>query len=197
MNPRLALRIGTLLAAVVFGFFALGQWMAGQDGPRTLAWYAEYEESLWEPLRAGNLTLARVDAELGMGRLWMISADATPLLVSRYRLESDGHVWRLQAVVGLSEQQMATLVQAQAWSPGMADQAVSPAVAAGLSGHLLERLSVIPEEAVEVRYIQGTFGNPDMRMEVRPGDEAWIYGRAGAVVAVNGEMAHSIMFGLR
>lgn len=197
MNPRLALRIGTLLAAVVLGFYALGQWMAGQDGPRELDWYGDYQESLWEPLRAGSLTLARADAELGMGQLWMISADGAPLLVSRYRLESDGHVWRLQGVVSLSEQQMNTLVQAQAWRPGMTDQAVSPAVAAGLSGHLLERVSVIPEEAVEVRFIQGTFGNPDMRMEVRPGDEAWIYGRAGAVVAINGEQAHSIMFGLR
>ncbi len=197
MNPRLALRIGTLLAAVVLGFYALGNWMGGQTGARTLDWYETHQEGLWEPLRAGSLTLARADAALGLGQLWMISAEGQPLLVSRYRLESDANVWRLQAVVSLTEQQLASLVQAQAWVPGMADQAVSAAVATGISGALLERVSVIPEEAIEVRYIQGTFGNPDMRMEVRPGDEAWIYGRAGAVVAVSGDLAHSVMFGLR
>jgi hypothetical protein len=197
MNPRLALRMGTLLAAVVFGFYALGNWMGGQTGARSLDWYEAHESELWGPLRTGSLTLAGADAVLGVGQLWMISADGQPLLVSRYQLRSDDNVWRLQGVVSLSEGQLASLVQAQAWVPGTADQAVSKAVASGLSGHRLERLSMIPEEPVEVRYIHGTFGNPDMRLEVRPGDEAWIFGRAGAVVAVTGDQAHSIMFGLR
>jgi hypothetical protein len=34
-------------------------------------------------------------------------------------------------------------------------------------------------------------------MDVSAGNQAWVYGRVGAVVAVSGDQAHSIMFGLQ
>lgn len=197
MTTRMALRMGTIFAAVVLGFFALGNWMSEQGSPRPLDWHSEYNDRLWAPLQQGTLTLAQVDATLALGALWMISADGEPLLVSRYPLESDGQMWRVQAVIKLDDQRTASLVEAQAWIPGMRDQAVSPALAASLAGQPVERMSMIPAEPVDVLRIQGTFGNPDVRMEVGEGNQAWVYSRAGVVAAVSDEEVHSIMFGLR
>lgn len=197
MSTRMALRMGTIFAAVVLGFFALGSWMSEQGSPRPLNWHADYDDLLWTPLQQGTLTLAQVDAALASGELWMVSADGEPVLASRYPLESDGQMWRVQAVIKLDEQRTASLVQAQAWTPGMRDQPVSPAVAASLASQPVERMSMIPAEPVDVLRIQGTFGNPDVRMEVGEGNQAWVYSRAGVVAAVSDEEVHSIMFGLR
>ncbi|HDZ55597.1 MAG TPA: hypothetical protein ENI17_00390 [Pseudomonas xinjiangensis] len=197
MSPRIALRIGTVLATVVLGFFALGKWMAQQDAPRALDWKAQYQESLWGPLQQGALTLAGVNAVLGTGTLWMISSDGEPLLVSRHPLESDALSWRLQAVITLDEQRTASLVEAQAWTPESPDQPVNPAVGEALADYPVARMSLIPAEPVDVSRIYGSFGNPDVRMDVSDGNQAWVYARNGVVVAVTGEQAHSIMFGLK
>lgn len=197
MSTRMALRMGTIFAAVVLGFFALGSWMSEQGSPRPLDWHGEYNDRLWAPLQQGTLTLAQVDATLGQSELWMISADGEPALVSRYLLESDGQMWRLQAVIKLDEQRKASLVQAQAWSPGMRDQSVSPAIGASLAGQPVERMSMIPAEPVDVLRLEGSFGNPDVRMDVGQGNQAWVYSRAGVVAAVSDDEFHSIMFGLK
>lgn len=200
-TPRLGM--ATLLSVIVIGFFMLGSWWNDRDSNPAaadpLAWQAEYQDSLWGPLQRDNLTLGGIDAVLGLGNLWMISADDQPALVSRYSLQSDGQSWRLQAVISLSQEQMDSLVVAQAWEAGMRDQAVSQAVGLALGGQPVQRMSMIPAEPVPNERIIATFGNADMRMDVdeEAGDQAWVYGRAGAVVAVTGEQAHSIMFGLR
>lgn len=196
MYARMGLRIGTLLAVVVLTLLALDRWRAEQEAGTPLAWRAAYEASLWAPLRARTLTLADVERALGEGSLWMISADGEPRLVSRHPLESDGQRWRMQAVIGLDEQRTASLVEAQAWQPDMADQPVSPAVAAALAQYPVERLSVLPEEAISTEKVIATFGVADWHMPVEEG-EAWIYGRQGVVVSVNEGEAFSVMFGLR
>lgn len=197
MQMRLRPGMATLFSVVIIAFFALGSWALKQGDPKPLAWQATYQDSLWLPLKEGRLTLAGVDATLGLGSLWMISADGEPLLVSRYPLSSDDLNWRAQAVIDLNPQQMESLIKAQAWQVDMRDQAVSPAVAAALSGQPVLRMSMIPAEPVEIERITATFGSPDVKLDVREGNQAWVYGRAGMVVAVAEEQAHSIMFGLK
>lgn len=196
MNARIGLRIGTLLAVVVLTLLALDRWRAGQEAGTPLVWKATYEASLWTPLRERTLTLTDVERTLGEGSLWMISADGEPRLVSRHLLESDGQRWRMQAVVGLDEQRTASLVEAQAWQPDTADQAVSPAVAGALAQYPVERLSVMPEEVVSTQKVIATFGAADWHMPVDEG-EVWIYGRQGVVVSVSEGEAFSVMFGVR
>jgi len=197
MNARMGLRIGTLLAVVLLSLFALDRWRAAQESGQPLAWKQQYQPSLWTPVRERVLTLAEVGRILGDGSLWMISADGEPRLVSRHPLESDGQRWRVQAVIGLDEQQTDSLVEAQAWQPDMPDQAVSPAVGAALAQYPVERLSLIPEKPLGLGDIEATFGPVELRAPIGDGDEAWIYAREGVVVSVSGGKAHAIMFGLR
>lgn len=88
-------------------------------------------------------------------------------------------------------------MQAQAWQPGMRDLPLDAALGMPLAQQPILRLSMIPEQPVELRYVQGSWGNPDMRLELGEGDQAWVYAKQGLVVAVSGEDAHSMMFGLR
>lgn len=196
MNARLVLRIGTLVAVTVLTLLALDRWRAEQEAGQPLAWNAAYETSLWAPLREQQLTLADVARVLGDGSLWMISADGEPRLVSRHPLDSDGQRWRVQAVIGLDGQRTASLVEAQAWQPDMADQPVSPALAAALAPYPVERLSMMPEQPISAQKVVATFGVADWHMPVDDG-QAWIYGRRGVVVSVSEGQAYSVMFGLR
>ncbi|MFO7704790.1 MAG: hypothetical protein R6V43_06610 [Halopseudomonas sp.] len=197
-RPRLGM--ATLFSVIVIGLFALGSWIMDKSDaqPEPLEWRASYEERLWAPLRDGNLTLGDVVAVMGQtGELWMISADGEPQLVSRHVIQSDGADWRMQAVINLDQPRMDSLKVAQDWKAGMADQSVPPAVAAALVGQAVERMSLTPFQPIDTQRIIATLGEPDMRMEVSGDDQAWVYGRAGLVVAVTGEQAFSIMFGLR
>lgn len=197
-RPRLGM--ATLFSVIVIGLFALGSWIMDKSDaqPEPLEWRATYEERLWAPLRDGNLTLADVVAVMGQtGELWMISADGEPQLVSRHVIQSDGADWRMQAVINLDQPRMDSLKVAQDWKADMADQSVPPAVAAALVGQAVERMSLTPFQPIDTQRIIATLGEPDMRMEVSGDDQAWVYGRAGLVVAVTGEQAFSIMFGLR
>lgn len=197
-RPRLGM--ATLFSLIVIGLFALGSWIMDESDapPDPLEWRASYEQRLWAPLREGTLSLGDVVAVMGQaGELWMISADGEPQLVSRHVIQSDDADWRMQAVVSLDPQRMDSLKQAQDWKAGMADQSVSPAVAAALVGQPVERMSLTPFQPIDTRRIVATLGEPDMRMDVSGDDQAWVYGRAGIVVAVTGEEAYSIMFGLR
>lgn len=192
MNIRMALRTGTLLGVVALSFFALGKWMANQKEPRALDWYAHYQDSLWQPLQTQQLTLGAVGRVLPEGSLWLISADDEPRLVSRHQLTSDGQRWQVQAVIGLNQQQTESLVQAQDWRAGMSDQPVNAQIAASLAAHGIERISMAPEEPVELRYIEGTFGPVEVRMASI--GEVLVYARQGVMVAVSDDLATSIMF---
>ncbi len=195
MNTRMVFRIGSLLGVVALSFFALGQWMISQKEPSPLAWYAEYQASLWQPLQAHELTLGEVAEVLPEGSLWLISADGEPRLASRYSIASDGQQWHIQAVIELDQQQTASLVQAQGWLPNRPDQPVNPAIAESLAAHQIERISMIPDEPVELRYIEGTFGPVEVRLASV--GEVLVYARQGVIVAVSDELATSIMFGVR
>lgn len=198
MNARMGLRIGTLVAVVLLSLLALDRWRAEQEAEQgqVLVWKQQYQTSLWQPLRQQALSLADVGRTLGEGRLWMISADGEPKLVSRHPLDSDGQSWRVQATIGLDQQQTASLVEAQAWQPDRADQPVSPEVGIALAQYPVERLSLIPEQPLKLATITATFGAADWQMPVGAG-EAWIYVREGVAVSVSEGEAHSIMFGLR
>ncbi|UAW98267.1 hypothetical protein KEM63_16100 [Halopseudomonas nanhaiensis] len=196
MSPRMGVRLVTIFSAVVLAFFLLGDWLAQRDAPRQMVWYETYRESLWQPLHERSLTLAQADETLGRGHLWMISADGEPALVSRYNLESEERLWQAQAVIGLGAAEMDSLVEAQAWEPGIADQPVAPAVGEALADREILRMSMIPVEPLDLQSIEGTFGGAEVRMPVSDG-EAWVYPRIGAVVAVGEDEAYSIMFGLR
>lgn len=196
MNTRMAVRVGTLLGVVALAFFALGKWMVSQGEPQPLAWKTEYQDSLWEPLQERSLTLGAVRQVLPDGRLWLISAENEPRLVNRHRIHSDGQQWRAQAVIALDQEQLDSLVAALQWQPGTPDQPVNPAIAEAMTDYSIERISMIPQEPVDLQYILGTFGPVEVRMPVDVG-EAWIYGGQGVVVAVNDDLAVSIMFGIR
>lgn len=197
MSYRPRVGMATLMSLVVIALYFLVTWVMDQREPEPMEWLGRYEQSIWTPLREGELSLADVDAVLGTGRLWMISVEDEPLLVSRYVLQSDELNWRLQAVIELEPERMDSLIQAQDWEPGMRDQSVSPSVGAALAGQPVERVSLIPSEPVAVKRLIATLGEPEMRMDVSEGNKAWVYGRIGVVVAVSGEQAHSLMFGLR
>lgn len=197
MDIRRGVRIATLLSVVLLAFFVMGRWMGSYDALKPLDWSQNYAASLWQPLQDQRLQLGDLAPAAGEGRLWLISADDQPLLVSRHHLRSDGQSWRLQAVVGLELAQLDSLVQAQAWQPGMRDLPLDAALGMPLAQQPILRLSMIPEQPVELRYVQGSWGNPDMRLELGEGDQAWVYAKQGLVVAVSGEDAHSMMFGLR
>ena len=196
MNPRLAMRVGTLLAVIVLTLIALDRWRAEQEATQPMSWKPDYQNSLWLPLREGSLTLGDVVRVLGEGTLWMISADGEPRLVTRHGLEAERQSWQVQASIELDEEQTASLVRAQAWYAGMPDQPVSAEVGRALAHYPVARLSLIPEQPLKPVRIIATFGQPDWQMPVEQG-EAWIYAREGVVVAVGEEQAHSIMFGLR
>jgi len=197
MTRQQGVRLATLLSVVILAFFAFGFWMSKPQQAEPMQWRAAYEDSLWTPLQRQQLTLGDASAALGHGTLWMISSEGKPLLVSRYTLESDGLSWRAQAVLKLTDQQRDSLVQAQAWEPGLPDQPINSSVADALKDQPVLRLSLIPSEPLALSDIQGTIGNPDLRLPVSEGEEAWVYPKIGAVVAVGEEQAHSIMFGLR
>ena len=197
MDIRRGVRIATLLSVVLLAFFVMGRWMGSYDALKPLDWSQNYADSLWQPLQDQRLQLGDLAPAAGEGRLWLISADDQPLLVSRHHLRSDGQSWRLQAVVGLELAQLDSLVQAQAWQPGMRDLPLDAALGMPLAQQPILRLSMIPEQPVELRYVQGSWGNPDMRLELGEGDQAWVYAKQGLVVAASGEDAHSMMFGLR
>lgn len=194
MSLQMGVRTLTILVVVVLGFFALGSWMAAQKAPGEMEWHSQYRESLWQPLRLQSLTLAGVDEALGTGSLWLINAQNQPVLVSRYPLESDGLSWQVQAVVGLESAETESLVRAQAWTAESSERPISSSVAAALAGRLVKRISLMPEEPVDVVSFQGSLGNPAVRMDVGEGRQAWVYPEQGAVVAVSDDEAHSIMF---
>lgn len=199
MKGRMGLPIGTLLAVGLLVWLALDGWGEQDQQPQEgtpLTWKQQYQASLLQPLQDRLLTLADVGRTLDEGRLWMISADGEPKLVSRHALESDGQRWQVQAVIGLDQQQTASLVEAQAWQPDRVDQPVSPSVGTALAQYPVERLSLIPEQPLNLATISATFGPADWQMPVEAG-EAWIYVREGVAVSVSGEEAYSIMFGLR
>ena len=196
MNPRLALRVGTLLAAIVLTILALDQWWQEREATQPLSWQPEYQARLWAPLRNGSLTLGDLSAVLGEGRLWMISADGEPRLVSRHSLEAERQPWEVTASIALDPQQTASLVQARGWRADMPDQPVGTDIGRALADYPVERLSLIPEQPLKLVRIIATFGQPDWQMPVEQG-QAWIYARQGVVVAVGEEQAHSVMFGLR
>lgn len=196
MNPRSALRVGTLLAAIVLTILALDQWWQEREATQPLSWQPEYQAILWAPLRNGSLTLGDLSAVLGEGQLWMISADGEPRLVSRHSLEAERQVWGVTASIALDQQQTASLVQARGWRADIPDQPVGADLGRALTGYPVERLSLIPEQPLKLERIIATFGQPDWQMPVEQG-QAWIYARQGVVVAVGEERAHSIMFGLR
>ena len=195
MSLRMGVRTLTILVVVVLGFFALGSWMAKQNEPGEMQWHSDYQESLWQPLLQQTLTLAGVDAALGLGSLWLVNAEDQPLLVSRYPLESDGLNWRVQAVISLDSEQSESLVRAQDWTVDSAEQPLSTDVGAALAGRRVQRISLIPEEPVDVLSFQGSLGNPAMRMDLGDVRQAWVYPEQGAVLAVSDDQAHSIMFG--
>lgn len=197
MTRQQGVRLATLLSVVILAFFAFGFWLSKPQQGEPMQWRTTYEDNLWTPLQRQQLTLGDASEALGHGTLWMISADGEPLLVSRYTLESDELSWRAQAVLKLTPQQRDSLVQAQAWEPGLPDQPINSAVAESLKDQPVLRLSLIPSEPLSLADIQGTIGNPDLRLPVSEGEEAWVYPKIGAVVAVGEEQAHSIMFGLR
>ncbi|OWL88034.1 hypothetical protein [Halopseudomonas aestusnigri] len=196
MTRRQGVRLATLFTVVILAFYAFGYWQSRPAAPEPMAWYGQYQDTLLKPLQAQRLTLADAGAALGHGTLWMISAEGKPLLVSRHTMESDDLSWRVQAVIGLTPEQTESLVQAQAWQPELPDQPISSAVGDALKDRQVVRLSLIPNEPMSLAQVQGTFGNPDLRLPVSEG-EAWVYPKEGAVVAVGEEQAHSIMFGLR
>ena len=196
MTRRQGVRLATLFTVVILAFYAFGYWQSKPAAPEPMDWYGQYQESLFNTLQAERLTMADTGAELGHGTLWMISSEGEPLLVSRYTLESDDLSWRAQAVIALTPEQTDSLVQAQAWQPDLPDQPISSAVGDALKDRKVVRLSMIPNEPMSLAQVQGTFGNPDLRLPVSEG-EAWVYPKVGAVVAVGEEQAHSIMFGLR
>lgn len=195
MSLRMGVRTLTILVVVVLGFFALGSWMAKQNAPGEMQWHTDYQVSLWQPLHQQTLTLAGVDAALGLGSLWLVNAENQPLLVSRYPLESDGLNWRVQAVISLDPEQTESLVRAQDWTVDSPEQPLSSDVGAALAGRRVQRISLIPEEPVDVLSFQGSLGNPAMRMDVGDARQAWVYPEQGAVLAVSDDQAHSIMFG--
>lgn len=196
MNRSLGFPLATLLAVVVTAFFALGYYFSRGETADPLQWYEEYQASLWQPLRQQELQLGDVSRVLGPGQLWMISAEGEPALVSRYRLETDGQTWRAQATVELVGEQMESLIVAQDWQPDMYDQPLSTEVARALTDYPIVRMSMQPEEPIDTHQVSSSLGNPDMRLDIA-GGETWIYHRSGVAVAVTGEEAHSIMFGLR
>ncbi|MEH6567148.1 MAG: hypothetical protein V7756_17630 [Halopseudomonas sp.] len=198
MTRQQGVRLATLLSVLILGFFAFGFWLSKPQQGEPMQWRAAYEESLWKPLQRQQLTLADASAALGHGTLWMISSEGQPLLVSRYTLESDDLSWRAQAVLKLTPQQRDSLVAAQAWEPGLPDQPINSSVADALQDQPVLRMSLIPSEPLPLSDVQNTLGNPELRMPVgEEGEEAWVYPRSGAVVAVDAEQAYSIMFGLR
>ena len=173
MTRQQGVRIATLLSVVILAFFAFGFWLSKPQQGDAMQWRTDYEKSLWAPLQREQLTLGDASEALGHGTLWMISSEGKPLLVSRYTLESDDLSWRVQAVLKLTP------------------------VADALKGQPVLRLSLIPSEPLALSDVQSTMGNPDLRLPVSEGEEAWVYPKIGAVVAVGEEQAHSIMFGLR
>lgn len=197
MTRQQGVRLATLLSVVILAFFAFGFWLSKPQQGDAMQWRTTYEENLWAPLQRQQLTLGDASEALGHGTLWMISSDGEPLLVSRYTLDSDGLSWRAQAVLKLTPQQRDSLVQAQAWEPGVPDQPINSSVAESLKDQPVLRLSLIPSEPLALSDVQSTMGNPDLRLPVSEGEEAWVYPKIGAVVAVGEEQAHSIMFGLR
>src|SRR5690606_42007641 len=89
MNPRLALRVGTLLAAIVLTILALDQWWQEREATQPLSWQPEDQASLWAPLRNGSLTLGDLSALRCDIRLWMHSADGGPRLVSCHSFDAE------------------------------------------------------------------------------------------------------------
>ncbi|WP_339666702.1 hypothetical protein [uncultured Pseudomonas sp.] len=197
MTRRQGARLATLLSVVILAFFAFGFWLSKPQQGEPMQWRTAYEDSLWGPLQRQQLTLGEASDALGHGTLWMISSEGKPLLVSRYTLESDDVSWRVQAVLKLTPQQRDSLVQAQAWEPELPDQPINSSVADALKDQPVLRLSLIPSEPLALSDVQSTMGNPDLRLPVSEGEEAWVYPKIGAVVAVGEEKAYSIMFGLR
>ncbi len=195
MNRSIGFPLVTLLSLIAVAFFALGYYFSRGETGDPLQWHEEYQASLWQPLRQQELLLGDVSRVLGPGQLWMISAEGEPALVSRYRLETDGQTWRAQATVELGGEQMESLIVAQDWQPDMYDQPLSTEVARALTDYPIVRMSMQPEEPVDVVQVVSSLGNPDMRMDLA--GETWIYHRIGAAVSVSNEEAHSIMFGLR
>lgn len=196
MTRRQGVRLATLFTVVILAFYAFGYWQSRPETPEPMQWLARYQVSLLTPLHEQQLTLGGAGEALGHGTLWMISSEGQPLLVSRYTMESDDLSWRVQAVIGLTPEQTDSLVQAQAWQPDLPDQPINSAVGDALKDRKVVRLSLIPNEPMSLAQVQGTFGNPDLRLPVSEG-EAWVYPKVGVVVAVGEEQAHSIMFGLR
>ncbi len=196
MTRRQGVRLATLFTVVILAFYAFGYWQSRPEAPEPMQWLERYQANLLTPLHEQQLTLGDASDALGHGTLWMISSEGQPLLVSRYTMESDDLSWRVQAVIGLTPEQTESLVQAQAWQPDLPDQPINSAVGDALKDRKVVRLSLIPNEPMSLAQVQGTFGNPDLRLPVSEG-EAWVYPKVGVVVAVGEEQAHSIMFGLR
>ncbi|TVP88387.1 MAG: hypothetical protein EA348_10880 [Pseudomonadaceae bacterium] len=196
MNRSIGFPLVTLLSLIAVAFFALGYYFSRGETADPLQWHEEYQASLWQPLREQELRLGDVSRVLGPGQLWMISAEGEPALVSRYRLETDGQNWRAQATVELAEEHMDSLIEAQNWQPEMYDQPLSTEVARALADYPIIRMSMQPEEPVDILQITTSLGQPDMRLDIA-GGETWIYQRSGIAVSVTGDDAHSIMFGLR
>jgi hypothetical protein len=172
--PPLRVQHGLIFVVVALLFFAWGAWlMRPQPAAAPLPWLAEWQTAVLLPLADDRLSLAMLRAQVE-GDLWL----QPPRLLYRADWQASGEHWTLEAELGLSEAERASLMAAAGLGVGDAEQPLSKQLLAELGTHTLVALNLKPQQAVAAERLVSSIGQPRLQLELGEG-QAWVYPELG------------------
>lgn len=176
--PRIRPVHGIFFLVVAALAFVLGSWVARTSAPpKPPQWFGEWKERVFEPLAADHLSLGELQAQLP-GELWLAASQDGPQLHYRGQLSTDEGLWHVEAELGLSAAEHASLARATGMQPGSKDQPLSAGLMRQLEDKPVIELALVPQEELAVGRLAVSLGDPRLRLQTDAG-EAWVYPERG------------------
>lgn len=181
--PRLRMQHWLLFVVIAAAFFAWGGWlMRGPGKVEPLAGMEQWKQQILMPMADGKLSLDGLN-KVSAGELWLKPRLDGPQLVFRTDLTASGQLWKLEAVLILSEKEHSSLMAASGLKPTDPEQPLSAAMVSEMGAHALATLALRPQQAITSEQVIATFGAPRLRLELERG-EGWVYPMQGLTAHV-------------
>lgn len=179
--PPLRVQHWLIFAGVAVVFFGWGAWlMRGQQGNEPLAWLQKWQADVLDPLSVEQLTLGRLGDEVnGDGELWLQPRLDGSRLLYRDEVHADDQVWSLEARIALTGEELESLMAAAGVDARGEEQPLSAQLVRQLGRYQITYLSLTPLQAVAAQQIVSTLGQPQLRLELKEGGQAWVYPKLG------------------
>ncbi|MCJ1886877.1 hypothetical protein LNN38_18605 [Pseudomonas sp. LA21] len=176
--PRLRPAYGLFFLVIAALAFALGSWIARTSAPpKPPQWFGDWKEKVFEPLADDRLSLSDLQAQLP-GELWLTASQDGPQLHYRGQLHTDEGLWHVEAELGLSADEHASLAKATGMQAGSKDQPLSAELMGQLASKPVAELALAPQEELAVGRLAVSLGDPRLRLQTE-GGEAWVYPERG------------------